>query len=84
MANKEEPVLESQPSDWLGATQVTGFVLIQISETFSSKVEPGRESEWGEKGKTEGEEEGESRLLLLGILKVPEGSFSLVALLLNF
>lgn len=37
VSNKVELTVECLPSDWLEATQVTGFVLIQIFETFSSK-----------------------------------------------
>lgn len=36
-SNKVELTVEFLPSDWLDATQVTGFVLIQIFETVSFK-----------------------------------------------
>lgn len=56
MSNKAELTVEFLPSDWLEASQVTGFVLIQIFETFSSEVSE-------EKRETG----GESCPLLLGI-----------------
>lgn len=46
MSNKVEPTVEFVPSDWLEGTQVTGFVLIQIFQTFFFKRGRERQRKW--------------------------------------
>lgn len=73
MSNKEELMVEFLPSDWLEATQVSGFVLIQIFETFFF-LSGGRERE-------EGRKRGRKLPAAVWDLKVCDRSFSLAALL---
>ena len=55
--NKEELEFKSLTSDWLEATHLTAFVMVQIFETFSFIGEPERQWEKGEKkGRKSGRE----------------------------
>lgn len=64
MSNKVELKVEFLPSDWLEATQVTGFVLIQIFETFFFK-----------RGRERQRDRGRKSSAVLWDLKVPDCRF---------